>query len=116
MIEVRGLTQTFRTRTGPVDAVKGIDFEVRDGEILGLLGPNGAGKTTTLRMLCTLLKPTAGSAVVAGIGTVKFTGGEFTIGAGDTGPVTTRMREALVGIQKGQRDDPDCWVHVVAGA
>ena len=67
MIEVRGLTQTFRTRTGPVDAVKGIDFEVRDGEILGLLGPNGAGKTTTLRMLCTLLKPTAGSAVVAGI-------------------------------------------------
>ena len=56
------------------------------------------------------------AAVVAGIGTVKFTGGEFTIGAGDTGPVTTRMREALVGIQKGQRDDPDDWVHVVAGA
>ncbi len=67
MIEVRGLTQTFSTRTGPVDAVKGVDFDVRTGEILGLLGPNGAGKTTTLRMLCTLLRPTAGSAVVAGV-------------------------------------------------
>lgn len=67
MISVRGLTQTYKTRTGPVDAVKGIDFDVKEGEILGLLGPNGAGKTTTLRMLCTLLKPTAGSAVVAGV-------------------------------------------------
>ena len=65
-IEVRSLTQTFRTKTGPVDAVKGIDFDVRDGEILGLLGPNGAGKTTTLRMLCTLLTPTDGTATVAG--------------------------------------------------
>jgi len=67
MIAVRGLTQTFKTRTGPVDAVKGIDFDVQEGEILGLLGPNGAGKTTTLRMLCTLLAPTAGTAVVAGV-------------------------------------------------
>ena len=67
MIHVRGLTQTFRTKTGPVDAVKGIAFDVHDGEILGLLGPNGAGKTTTLRMLCTLLTPTAGTATVAGV-------------------------------------------------
>ncbi|MHB1137692.1 MAG: ATP-binding cassette domain-containing protein [Microthrixaceae bacterium] len=67
MIHVRGLTQTFRTKTGPVDAVQGIDFDVHDGEILGLLGPNGAGKTTTLRMLCTLLTPTAGTATVAGV-------------------------------------------------
>jgi len=67
MISVRGLSQTFKTRTGPVDAVSGIDFDVKEGEILGLLGPNGAGKTTTLRMLCTLLAPTSGSAVVAGV-------------------------------------------------
>ena len=67
VISVRGLTHTFKTRTGPVEAVKGIDFEVREGEILGLLGPNGAGKTTTLRMLCTLLAPTAGTAMVAGV-------------------------------------------------
>jgi len=67
MISVRGLSQTFKTRTGPVDAVSGIDFDVKEGEILGFLGPNGAGKTTTLRMLCTLLAPTSGSAVVAGV-------------------------------------------------
>src|ERR1700755_365848 len=66
MIEVRGLTRTFKTKTGPVDAVKGVDFDVADGEIVGLLGPNGAGKTTTLRMLTTLLTPTAGTATVAG--------------------------------------------------
>ena len=56
------------------------------------------------------------AAVVAGIGTVKFTGGEFAIGNGETGAVTTQMREALVGIQRGQRDDPHGWVHVVGDA
>ncbi len=66
MIEAKGLTRTFSTKTGPVDAVKGVDFQVHDGEIVGLLGPNGAGKTTTLRMLTTLLTPTKGSATVAG--------------------------------------------------
>ena len=67
MIHVRGLARTFRTKSGPVDAVCGIDADVSAGEIVGLLGPNGAGKTTTLRMLTTLLKPTAGTASVAGI-------------------------------------------------
>src|SRR5207344_1650960 len=57
---------TFKTRAGNVEAVRGIDFEVRAGEIVGLLGPNGAGKTTTQRMLATLLVPTAGEATVAG--------------------------------------------------
>src|SRR5207344_769712 len=57
---------TFKTRAGNVEAVRGIDFEVRAGEIVGLLGPNGAGKTTTQRMLATLLVPTAGEAKVAG--------------------------------------------------
>ncbi|MHB1568674.1 MAG: ATP-binding cassette domain-containing protein [Solirubrobacteraceae bacterium] len=66
MISARGLARSFKTRTGPVEAVRPIDFEVGTGEIVGLLGPNGAGKTTTLRMLTTLLKPTAGQATVVG--------------------------------------------------
>ncbi|MEZ5407930.1 MAG: ATP-binding cassette domain-containing protein [Acidimicrobiales bacterium] len=66
MIEARGLARTFSTRTGPVEAVRGVDLDVADGEIVGFLGPNGAGKTTTLRMLTTLLTPTAGRATVAG--------------------------------------------------
>jgi ABC-2 type transport system ATP-binding protein len=66
MIAARGLTKTFSTRSGPVDAVTDVHFDVAEGEILGLLGPNGAGKTTVLRILTTLLAPTAGSATVAG--------------------------------------------------
>jgi ABC-2 type transport system ATP-binding protein len=66
MISVRGLARQFKTREGIVDAVRGVDFDVRTGEIVGLLGPNGAGKTTTLRMLTTLLKPSGGSATVDG--------------------------------------------------
>jgi ABC-2 type transport system ATP-binding protein len=66
MIEARGLARTFRTRKRTVEAVRGVDLAVGEGEIVGFLGPNGAGKTTTLRMLTTLLKPTAGTAMVAG--------------------------------------------------
>jgi ABC-2 type transport system ATP-binding protein len=66
MIQARGLTRTFKSRRGPVEAVRGIDIDVAAGEIVGLLGPNGAGKTTTQRMLATLLMPTAGEATVAG--------------------------------------------------
>jgi ABC-2 type transport system ATP-binding protein len=66
VIEARGLARTFKTRAGEVEAVRGIDLDVADGEIVGFLGPNGAGKTTTLRMLTTLIAPTAGSARVAG--------------------------------------------------
>jgi len=66
VISAQGLTKTFDTKTGKVEAVKGIDISVAPGEIVGLLGPNGAGKTTTLRMLTTLLTPTAGTATVAG--------------------------------------------------
>ena len=52
-------------------AVDGVDLDVAEGEVVGFLGPNGAGKTTTLRMLTTLLRPTAGTATVAGYDVVK---------------------------------------------
>jgi ABC-2 type transport system ATP-binding protein len=66
MIEARGLRRVYKTRKQEVEAVKGVDFVVDSGEIVGFLGPNGAGKTTTLRMLTTLLQPTGGEANVAG--------------------------------------------------
>ncbi|MFI9425952.1 ABC transporter ATP-binding protein [Streptomyces achromogenes] len=66
VISTAGLARTFATKSGPVEAVRGIDLTVHEGEILGFLGPNGAGKTTTLRMLTTLLEPTGGAATVAG--------------------------------------------------
>lgn len=66
MIEVRELSKWFPAAGEPKIAVDGIQFTVRPGEVFGLLGPNGAGKTTTLRMLCTVLKPSAGTASVAG--------------------------------------------------
>src|SRR5690242_4196838 len=67
MIQVENLTKSFRDpRRGDVMAVDGLTFEARPGEIFGLLGPNGAGKTTAMRILCTVLRPTAGTARVAG--------------------------------------------------
>jgi ABC-2 type transport system ATP-binding protein len=66
IIEARGLARDFTSRKRTVHAVRGVDLTVEDGEIVGFLGPNGAGKTTTLRMLTTLLRPTAGTATVAG--------------------------------------------------
>lgn len=66
-VVVRGLVKNFYDESrGEVQAVRGIDFECRAGEIFGLLGANGAGKTTTLRMLSTVLAPTAGSAAILG--------------------------------------------------
>src|SRR5438270_12384157 len=66
IIEASGLARTFTSRKRTVEAVRGVDLTVKEGEIVGFLGPNGAGKTTTLRMLTTLLRPTAGTATVAG--------------------------------------------------
>ena len=66
MIETSGLRKSFRTRKGAVEAVRGVDLKVREGEIFGFLGPNGAGKTTTLRMLATLIVPDDGEATIAG--------------------------------------------------
>ena len=59
-------TGTFRRRSLEVEAVRGVSFEIREGELFGLLGPNGAGKTTTIKMLITLLIPTSGRALVLG--------------------------------------------------
>lgn len=67
MVEVDHLQKSYKK----FQAVKGITFAVQPGEVYGLLGPNGAGKTTTLRMLATLLKPTGGTARVAGFDVVK---------------------------------------------
>ncbi len=71
MIQVKDLRKTFRSKDrkskgAAVEAVRGINFAVQKGEVFGLLGPNGAGKTTTMRMLCTLLSPTSGTATIAG--------------------------------------------------
>jgi ABC-2 type transport system ATP-binding protein len=67
-IAARALRRTFK---GGIEAVRDIDLTVSVGEVFGFLGPNGAGKTTTVRMLCTLLPPTAGSASVAGLDVVE---------------------------------------------
>ena len=70
MIETHALRKSFTSRQGRekkvVEAVRGVDLDVAEGEIFGFLGPNGAGKTTTLRMLATLIEPDDGSATVAG--------------------------------------------------
>jgi ABC-2 type transport system ATP-binding protein len=77
-IEAKDLRRTYKTSTGvfrrrtlEVEAVRGVSFEVAEGELFGLLGPNGAGKTTTIKMLITLLIPTSGSAHVLGLDVVK---------------------------------------------
>ena len=67
MIEASHLTKLFRDKKrGEIRAVDDVSFRAEPGKIYGLLGANGAGKTTTLRLLATLLKPTSGTAVVAG--------------------------------------------------
>src|SRR5262245_66391556 len=73
VVEAVNLRRTYKTTTGTirrhsleVEAVRGVTFEIGEGELFGLLGPNGAGKTTTIKMLITLLIPTSGSARVLG--------------------------------------------------
>jgi ABC-2 type transport system ATP-binding protein len=67
VIKARNLVKRF----GKLEAVKDVSFDVQQGEIFGFLGPNGAGKTTTINMLCTLLAPTEGEAIVNGFNVVK---------------------------------------------
>jgi len=71
MIRTRGLTRHFTRHQQTVEAVRGLDLDVREGELVAFLGPNGAGKSTTLRMLTTLIAPTSGTAEVAGYDVVR---------------------------------------------
>jgi ABC-2 type transport system ATP-binding protein len=66
-VEAEALIKTYRSRTGDIEAVRGVDLRVEEGEVFGFLGPNGAGKSTTVKMLTTLLSITSGSASVAGV-------------------------------------------------
>jgi ABC-2 type transport system ATP-binding protein len=66
-VQAEALVKNYNSRTGVIEAVRGVDLTVEAGEVFGFLGPNGAGKSTTMRMLTTLLSITSGSARVAGV-------------------------------------------------
>ena len=66
MIHARALTRNFKTKNEVVEAVRGLDLDVAEGELVAFLGPNGAGKSTSVRMLTTLIAPTSGTARVGG--------------------------------------------------
>jgi ABC-2 type transport system ATP-binding protein len=70
-VEAEALRKTYPGRNGDVEAVRGVDLQVRAGEVFGFLGPNGAGKSTTVRMLTTLLTITSGRATIAGTDVAK---------------------------------------------
>jgi ABC-2 type transport system ATP-binding protein len=112
IIETRALSKQFKSRHGVVEAVKGVDLAVQEGEIFGFLGPNGAGKTTTLRMLTTLIQPSGGRATVAGhdllrapgrvrerIGYVSQTGG---VDPENTGRANLMLQARLCGLDPGR--------------
>jgi ABC-2 type transport system ATP-binding protein len=92
VIHAQGLTREFRVGKETVQAVRGLDLDVGEGELVAFLGPNGAGKSTSLRMLTTLLAPTAGTATVAGCDVIA-----------DPGAV--RARIGYVGQGHGASDD-----------
>ncbi|SFR68392.1 ABC-2 type transport system ATP-binding protein [Agromyces sp. CF514] len=99
MITARGLTKTFRSKGQVVEAVRPLDLSVGEGELVAFLGPNGAGKSTTLRMLTTLLPPTAGEAIVAGCDIRSDAAGVRRrigyVGQGNSGGHTQRVRDEL---------------------
>ncbi len=66
-VRAEALVKRYKSRTGDVEAVRGVDLRVEAGEVFGFLGPNGAGKSTTVKMLTTLLSITSGTAMVAGV-------------------------------------------------
>jgi len=109
-ITTEGLVRTY----DGVPAVDGLDLDIRQGEIYGFLGPNGAGKSTTVRMLCTLLAPTAGRAVVAGHdvaaepGKVRLAIGvalqDAALDPKQTGVELLRLQGRLYGLSRGEID------------
>ncbi|MFJ6535469.1 ATP-binding cassette domain-containing protein [Paenarthrobacter sp. NPDC091711] len=100
MIHTDKLTKTFTVKKETVEAVKGVDIHIAPGELVAFLGPNGAGKSTTLRMLTTLLKPTSGSARVAGVDVAKDPAGVRArigyIGQGNGGGHSYRVIDELI--------------------
>lgn len=110
VIETNALERSF----GEVKAVRGVDLAVRAGEIYGFLGPNGAGKSTVVKMLITLLRPTAGTATVLGHDVVDGAGAiRLRIGAAlqdasldekQSGREILRMQGALYGLTSGEAD------------
>jgi ABC-2 type transport system ATP-binding protein len=100
VIHTKKLTKTFTVKKETVEAVKGVDIDVGPGELVAFLGPNGAGKSTTLRMLTTLLKPTSGSATVAGVDVAKDPAGVRArigyIGQGNGGGHSYRVIDELI--------------------
>jgi ABC-2 type transport system ATP-binding protein len=107
VIEARGLAKSF---TG-AEAVRGVDLTVEAGEIVGFLGPNGAGKTTTLRMLTTLLRPTAGTATVAGRDLTGDPAGVrrrigYVAQGGSTNPACTAAQELVLQARLYRVPDP----------
>lgn len=105
IIRARGLTKTYK---GGHQALKGIDIDIRPGEILALLGPNGAGKTTLISTICGLVTPTSGSVSVAGYDIIKdyrqtrkligLVPQELTLGAFDVVVDTVRFSRGLFGL------------------
>jgi ABC-2 type transport system ATP-binding protein len=71
IIKTENLTKVYTSKSNIIEAVKNLNLTINKGEIFGLLGPNGAGKTTTIKMLCTLLKPTSGTAYLSGFDVTK---------------------------------------------
>ena len=114
MIQTQGLTRHFGTKEGTVEAVRDLDLEVQEGELVALLGPNGAGKSTTMRMLTTLLTPTAGEARVVGHDVVAEPGevrrGIGYVGQGNGAGQNQRVRDELVtqGRAYGLAKDESC--------
>jgi ABC-2 type transport system ATP-binding protein len=110
-ITTEGLVRTF----DGVTAVDGLDLDIRQGEIYGFLGPNGAGKSTTVRVLCTLLAPTAGRATVAGHdvatepGQVRLRIGvalqEAALDPRQTGEELLRLQGRLYGLTRGEVEE-----------
>lgn len=112
MIEARGLARTFRTRRGEMEAVRGVDLTVAAGELVGFVGPNGAGKTTTLRMLTTLLSPSAGEATVAGCSLRSDAGGVrrrigYVAQGGGSDPAATVAEELVIQGRMYRLDEPE---------
>lgn len=101
MIRAQALTRQFTSKKQTVEAVRELDLHVEEGELVALLGPNGAGKSTTLRMLTTLLRPTSGTAEVAGHDVVTDPRGVRRhigyIGQGNGAGHSQRARDELVG-------------------